>query len=122
MNRTPAVVIGLVICVLLGILDIVGVFGVGMEGAPPLGVVIAGAALGLITVTAAIPAWRGSRAGLLLVVASRAVSALLAVPVYFTDEAPNWAPVVVTIAIAASLAGIGLLLTALRQPRTKISA
>ena len=120
MKHTPAAVTGLVICILLGVLDIVGVAGAGMEDAPPLGIVITGGVLGLITVAAAIPAWRGNRVGLLLVVASRAVSTLLGIPVYFMD-APNWARIGVTIAIAASLVGIGLLAPALRQPRMKIS-
>jgi hypothetical protein len=121
MNRTPAAVTGLVICVLLGILDIVGLFGAGMEEAPPLGIVLVSGALGLGTVAAALPAWRGSRSGLLVVVATRAVSILLGIPVYFTDEAPSWARVAVTIAIAASLLGIGLLTPTLRQPRVEAS-
>lgn len=117
MNRSPAAVAGLVICVLLGLLDLVGLAGMGMEDAPPLGIGLASGALGLVTVVAAIPAWRGSCLGLLLVIASRAVSVLLGVPVYFADEAPGWARVVVTVAIAASVAGIALLVTAWRQPR-----
>jgi hypothetical protein len=122
MNRTPAAVTGFAICVLLGVLDIVSVFGAGMADAPPLGVVLTGGALGLITVAASVPAWRGSRTGLLVVVASRAASILLGVPVYFDDAAPNWARIVVTIAIAASLAGIALLTPALRRPRIGLSA
>ncbi len=120
MNRTPATVTGLVLCALLGVLDLVGVFTTGVEGAPPAGIIFGAAALGLITVAAAIPAWRGSRAGLVVVVASRAVSILFGLPVYFTDGLPNWARLATTVVIAVSLVGIALLAPAL--PRSAVSA
>lgn len=98
----------------------VGVFTTGVEGAPPAGIIFGAATLGLITVAAAIPAWRGSRAGLLVVVASRAASILFGRPVYFTDDAPNWARAATTVVVAVSLFGIALLAPALR--RSQVSA
>ena len=62
MNRTPAVTTGLVICALLGALNVTAsLIGLTADGAPPLGIVITGGVLGLITLTAVAPAWRGSR-------------------------------------------------------------
>ena len=114
MNRTPATLTGFAICVVLGALDVLATFGAGMDDAPPLGVVIAGAALGLGTLAGAVPAWRGSRTGLLVVVATRVLSVLLGLPVYFT-EAPGWARIAVTATIVATAIGVALLVPALRQ-------
>jgi membrane associated rhomboid family serine protease len=116
MNRSPAAVTGLVICALLGVLDLIGLVGLGMDPGPPVGIVLGGAALGVITLAAAIPTWRGSRSGLLTVIASRVISALLGVPVFFADQAPEWARIATAIAIIATVIGIGLLAAARRQP------
>ena len=116
MNRSPAAVTGLFICALLGVLDLIGLVGLGMDPGPPVGIVLGGAALGVITLAAAIPTWRGSRSGLLTVIASRAISALLGVPVFFADQAPEWARIATAIAIIATVIGIGLLAAARRQP------
>ena len=117
LNRTPATATGLIVCILLGALGLLGLVGAAdVEGAPPLGIVIAGGATGLITIVAAILAWRGSRGALLVVILSRVIDLPLGIPVFFTPEAPNWARVVVTIATAATLACVGLLSFALRRP------
>jgi hypothetical protein len=112
---------GLIVCALLGVLDVVAMIGVGMEGAPPLGVALVGGILGLITVAAAVPAWQGSRAGLVVVIASRAVGLPLGLPVYFVDEAPNWVRVVVATTSVATLVCVGLLSLALRRPPLEAS-
>ncbi|HEU0127392.1 MAG TPA: hypothetical protein VFQ48_02135 [Pseudonocardiaceae bacterium] len=121
MNRSPAAVTGLVICALLGLLDLIGLVGLGMDPGPPVGIVLGGAALGVITLAAAIPTWRGSRSGLLTVIASRAISALLGVPVFFADEAPDWARIATAIAIIATVIGIGFLAAARRQPAVGVT-
>ena len=101
MNRTPAVTTGLVICALLGALNVTaGLTGLTADGAPP--------------------AWRGSRGGLLLVVASRAAAALLAAPALFVDESDS-VRVVVAIAIAVTLVGIWLLVATLRRTPARVS-
>jgi len=115
MNRSRAFTIGLGICVLLGLLDVVALAGMGAKGAPPAIVGITGAVLGLITLAAAGLAWRGQRGGVTTVVVSRLLSALLAVPAFFVDEAPDWAQVIVAIAIALTILGVGLLFGAVRQ-------
>jgi hypothetical protein len=61
MKRSPAVAAGLVICTLLGVPDIVGMAALGTANAPPAPVLLAGGALGIITVAAVVPACRGHR-------------------------------------------------------------
>jgi hypothetical protein len=114
MNRTPAVIAGLVICTLLGLLELVGLAGINSEDAPPAAVVLTGGALGLITLVGVFLAWQGKRAGVVTAVGSRVISALLAIPVFFT-EAPSWARVVVAIALACTVAAVVLLAGSLRQ-------
>jgi len=121
MNRTSAVTTGLVICALLGALNVTAsLIGLTADGAPPLGIVITGGVLGLITLSALAPAWRGSRGGLLLVMASRAAAALLAAPALFVDPSGS-VRVVVAIAIAVTLVGIWLLTATLRRTPARVS-
>ncbi len=61
MKRSPAVAAGQVICTLLGVLDIAGMAALGTANAPPAPVLLAGGALGIITVAAVVPACRGHR-------------------------------------------------------------
>jgi hypothetical protein len=116
MNRTPASTAGLVICALLGLLELVGVAGINSEDAPPAAVVLIGGALGVITLVGVFLAWQGKRVGVITAVGSRLISAALAIPVFFT-EAPNWARVVVAIALACTVAAVVLLSGAMR-PRS----
>ena len=115
MKRTPATVTGFVLCVLLGLLDVVAVLGAGVDDPPPLAVIIAGGLLGIATVAAALPAWRGNRVALLLVVASRAASVLLSVPAFFTESAGTL--VAVTVLLVVSVVAIALLAPAARRDR-----
>jgi hypothetical protein len=115
MNRTPAATTGLILCALLGALQVTAsLAGLNMDSAPPLGILITGDTLGLITLAAVVPAWRGSRRALLLVLASRAAAALLSAPALFIDPS-NLVRVVVAIAIAVTLVGPSLLAAALRR-------
>jgi len=114
MNRTPAVTTGLVICTLLGLLELVGLVGINSDDAPPAAVVIVGGVLGVITLIGVFLAWQGKRVGVVTAVGSRVISALLAIPVFFT-EAPNWARVVVAIALACTVAAVVLLSGSLRR-------
>ena len=80
--------IGLVICIALALFDLAGAIPVGGT-VPPIGVIVVGLVLGIVTLAGMMPAWRGSRTGLLTVVASRALSALLGIGAFFDDSAPG---------------------------------
>jgi hypothetical protein len=116
MKRSPSLVAGLTICALLGILDLVGLLGLGQHPGPPVAVVISGGVLGVVTLAGAAMAWRRRRGSRTTVMVSRILDALLAAGVFFADDAPGWARVVVGIAIVATIVGVGLIATAARRP------
>lgn len=77
MTRSRTFTTGLVICTVLGTLDVLSVAGAGAEGGPPGFVVVIGLVLGVITLVGATLTWRGRPGGLTAVVVSRVLSALL---------------------------------------------
>lgn len=99
---------GLVICALLAALDIVGLSGFAADDGPPAAVMIVGAVLGVVTLVVLRPALGGGRGALATVGVSRVVSALLGAGVFFADNAPTWAKVVVTVAIGLTVVGLAL--------------
>jgi len=107
--------IGLIICALLGIVDVVSIAGVGSEDGPPTAVLVIGLVLGLITLVGVLLAWRGDHKGFTMVVVSRVLSALSAVPAFFEDEVPGWVPAAVGIGIVVTAVGLGLLYAGRRQ-------
>ncbi len=121
MTRSRTFIAGLVICALLGAVDVLGLAGLGADGAPPAAIVIGGAVLGVITLVGVRPAWRARRGGILAVVVSRLLSALLGIPAFFIDDAPDWARVVVGVSIALTLVGVGLVLAARRQHQASVA-
>lgn len=100
---------GLVICALLGLTDLSGLAGIGADDGPPLFIILSGVVLGLITLIALPRAWRGEGGALNAVVASRVVSAILGLPVFFVDDAPDWAPAAVGIGIALTVVAVVLI-------------
>jgi hypothetical protein len=95
---------------LLGLADL-GLLGVlGSADAPPLVVSFGVAALGLITLIALVPAYRGSRGALRTIVVVRVVSALLAIPAFFLG-APTWVMVIEAFVIVATIVALVLLRT-----------
>jgi hypothetical protein len=112
--RTIPFITGYVICVLLGLADLVGVAGINVEGAPPAALVITGGVLGLVTLAAAVPAWRGGRPAVLIVAVSRALSGLLTLPAFFVD-APGWARVIAAAMLVLTVAGVAFVSGAVRQ-------
>ncbi|MBU2670654.1 hypothetical protein KOI35_44855 [Actinoplanes bogorensis] len=107
---------GLVICIALALFDLAGAVPIG-GAVPPVGVIIAGLVLGLATLAAMVPAWRGSRAGLLTVVVSRAVSALLGIGAFFDDSAPGWVGVSVIVGMVVTAVAVVLLMPTLLETR-----
>ncbi|MET0417651.1 MAG: hypothetical protein ABW022_16685 [Actinoplanes sp.] len=110
---------GLVICGLLGLLDIASVLGTG-EDAAPVFVIVVSLVLGLITVGALIPAWRGNRRGLLTVVVSRVVSALLGIGAFFDDAAPDWVRVMVVVAMVVTALAVVLVMPRLSRVASEV--
>ena len=50
-----------------------------------------------------------------VIVVSRVLSALPALPAFFVDDAPEWAPPVVAVLLALTVVGLGLVLQGVRQ-------
>jgi membrane protein YdbS with pleckstrin-like domain len=98
----------------LGLIDIALLGVVGSHDAPPLMVSIGVAALGLITLVALVPARRGSRGALGLVVVARVISAALAAPAFFL-HAPVWVMIVEAFVIAATVVALVLLRRQLKR-------
>ena len=92
----------------LGLIDVALTGVIGSKEAPPLAVSLGVAALGLLALAGLAPARRGSRAALTAIVATRAISAVLAVPAFFLD-APAWVMAVEGFVIAATATGLILL-------------
>ncbi|MEV4299105.1 hypothetical protein [Microbispora rosea] len=111
----PTLKVGLALAILLGLLDIAGVAGVWADEGPPAALAIGGGVLGVITIVAA--ALAGRRGAISTVIGSRAVSALLGLPVYWADNAPGWSKIVIGIALAVTVAAIALLTVGRRAPR-----
>lgn len=79
--------IGLAIAVLLGIADVVSAFQPTPDGqdGPPYAILLVGGVLGVITLAAVVPAWRGNRTAARVAVGARILSALTSLPAFFVD-------------------------------------
>jgi hypothetical protein len=75
--------------------------------------------LAVIGVAATVPAWRGSRVGVLTVFLARAVSTLLVIPFYVAGDQPEWVRTGLTVGIVVSLVGLGLIALWWWQVRTR---
>jgi hypothetical protein len=120
MNRS-ALTTGLLLAVLLSVLDIAGLAGLFIDPGPPAALAIAGAALGIITIAGIRPLWRGSRTGIVTVIGTRLLSALLSLPVFFAAEAPGWAKTVAVAALVLTATGVTLILAGTSTAR-RVSA
>jgi hypothetical protein len=113
----PALV-GLIVCAFLGVVDIVSVVGAGADDGPPIAIVLIGAVLGAVTLYGVRQAWSAWPRGRTLVGITRVLSALLGVPVFFTDDAPDWAPPAVGVQLVLTVVALALLYLADRRPAT----
>jgi hypothetical protein len=79
--------IGLAIAVLLAIADVVSAFMPTPDGedGPPYAILLICGVLGVITLVAVVPAWRGNRSAARLAVGARILSALTSLPAFFVD-------------------------------------
>jgi hypothetical protein len=119
MNNTTNLKFGIAICAFLGIVDVAGLAGTGMDDAPPFAVIAIGAVVGLVTLAALRPALRQVPAGLWTVVVTRVISALSSLPPFFID-APTWVRVACAVAITLTVLGVGLVLPYARRASTSM--
>ena len=115
MTRSRKMTAGLVLLAVLAALDIVGVAGAGMDGAPPLGVILVSALLGIITLVGVRMDWTGAPRGMTIAIVSRILAAVLGLPVFFVDGTPAWAKGAVAASLVASLGARALVTTARRR-------
>ena len=115
MSRSRKMTVGLALFAVLAALDIVGVAGAGMDGAPPLGVILAGALLGVITLVGVRMAWTGALHGITIAIVTRILSTVLGLPVFFVDGTPAWAKVAVAASLVATLVALALVSTTRRK-------
>lgn len=93
---------------LLGLIDIALLGVIGSSVAPPLGVSLVIAALGLVTLVGLVLARRGSRPGFLAAVTARVISGLLAFAAFFAS-APAWIMAIEAFVIVATATALVLL-------------
>jgi hypothetical protein len=115
--RTPPLTAGLVLAGLLGLADLATPLVSDGEH-PPMVVAFLAAALGLATLVALVPAWQGGRGAAWLVVATRLVSAVTALPAFIVPEVPAAAVLAAGVGVAVALLASGLVVAALTRTRT----
>ncbi|WP_369244928.1 hypothetical protein [Streptomyces sp. R41] len=103
---------GLVLAILLGLSDVLSVLITDGEH-PPRGVAIATTVLGVVTLAAAVLAWRGNRTGFTITAVTRVISALSAVPALIVDDVTAG----IRIVTAMSIALTAVLLVLIRPSR-----
>lgn len=115
MNQSRTFKAGLVI---LGLLSVADLFGPLMTDGetPPMSVALAGSVLGLLSLGAIFAVTKGSRAGLVLLLVLRAVSALSAIPAFFVADVPAMVRGLAAAHVVLTIAGAGLVLTDRRIP------
>lgn len=108
-NRT-----GLVIAAVLGLGDMTAAFLPASEGEsgdrPPVGVIVLGFILGLLTIGLVVRAWKsGHRKTIRGIAALRIFSAVTGLPAFFVDV-PAWVKALVAVAVLATLVSVVLML------------
>lgn len=82
---------------------------------PPMAVALVAALLGLASLVLAISAWRGAVRAAVVLVALRLLSALSAVPAFFTDGVPAIAVGAAAAVVAVTVVGVVLVLAGMRR-------
>ena len=82
---------------------------------PPMSIALIALAIGVVTLVAAVPAWRGSKAAGWVVVVSRLLSMLGAVPAFFVSDVPAPALIAAGAGVALTLLAVGLLVPGLSR-------
>jgi len=87
---------------------------------PPMSIALISLAIGVVTLIAAVPAWRGNRAAGWVVVASRLLSMLGALPAFFVADVPPPALIAAAAGVVLTLLVVGLLAPGLSR-RTRLA-
>jgi hypothetical protein len=108
--------VGLVLAGVLGLIDLTNLFTIPAESTdtpgPPVGVLVAGCVLGVITIVAVVHAWRtADRTGSRVAAGSRILSAVTALPALFVTGVPAWTVVVVAVYVVVTVVVIALILS-----------
>ena len=109
--------VGVVLAVLLGLVDVVGLLALGYtpapgEQGPPDVVLIFAAVMGLITIAAAVIGWvRNSRGGLRVAAATRLLSMITGLPAFFVDGVPAALVVASAVGLIITLVTVALLVS-----------
>jgi hypothetical protein len=118
--------IGLVLCGLLGLADIASLAAIpgstdSDEPGPPVPVLLAGAALGVVTLVGVVYTWRtGNRIGARVVSGARILSALGAMPAFFVEDVSAGLVLTAGLLVVVTLVAVGLTLA--RPSRVTVSA
>lgn len=105
---------GIVLCALLAVADIVGMFLFGL-GTAPIGVVILTTGLGLATLVGAAFAWRGSTRAVWVTGITRVVAALGVIPILLVPDAPKDAVPMAISMLAVTVVAAALLVVRLHR-------
>lgn len=103
--------VGLVLAILLGLANLPFLLIPTPEGedGPPMAILVLGAVLGVVSVVAAVLAWRtGSRTAVRVTAACVIVNAIVSVPAFFVDVDPG-IKVAVTVSVLLSVLCVVLL-------------
>lgn len=115
MNQSKTFTAGLVVLGLLSVGDLFGPFLTDGEH-PPMYIALIGAALGAVSLACIFVARKGSRPALMGLLATRALSALSAVPAFLVPDVPAGAKAAAGVFIAVTLIGIALMVGGRRVP------
>lgn len=83
---------------------------------PPMSIALISAALGAVSLGFLVGAWRGQHLGVIGLVVTRLLSALLTLPVFFIGDVPAGVVAASAGTVAVTVLGIVLVLAGSRQP------
>lgn len=115
MNQSKTFTAGLVVLGLLSVGDLLTPAITDGE-TPPMFIALIAAALGAVSLACIFGVRKGSRPALIGLLATRALSALSAVPAFLVPDVPAGAKAAAGIGIAATVVGVALVLGGRRVP------
>lgn len=110
--------VGFVLAILLAIPSLFGPLSPTPEGqvGPPMLVLVLGAALSVVTITAVAVGWaRGNRAAIRVAAAAIIIAAITALPAFFVPDVPAGLRVVAAVSVLVSIVCVVLMLTPVRR-------